>query len=808
MRWFYLRGPFTRDTALTDAPKPGAATRFCAADSAALEAAYQERRAAIDAAWWAEAASLSADAPGGAAATPDPLAAAAGVPAGDWGAHFVDGGGSGSCAGGVVVRSGAWEVDIDGRRMAACYAPLPPSRVRRGTWFLEVGSTWSPLAETVADEIETAWAAAPWRARGGGGARAAVALATPARDARGATVLFVAPDEAYLVRGGGWGGGSVTPPTPGGRAPGPRLRRGYCDPPSLTADPSVSHRDEPVDDAAATAPVAALVLAVHGIGQTLASSSIADDAASLARVVATGVSEDAATATPPASPARTAATASPSRAAAASSRPPRPPRPPTDRVAVVPVQWRKHLALDVDAVARSAAPATLGAIRGALHATAVEVLLYMTPLHAQDMVDSLVASLNAQWSRFAARHPDFDGPVAIVAHSLGSLLCFDVLTAQPAALARLTGRVVGDGGGGGGGSTTITTTHLPPDLTDLGAVVAPGSTPAERALQAEVAALRAQVSALRARGRGGGDTHQQPPAAAAAAGEPGGSPGALTVPPLSFDVATFISVGSPLGMFLALRGVDPRAGRALGSPRAAPLAAAAAGASGDGLPAVARWFNIYHPYDPLAYRVEPLACEKPPRSVAVPRAAASVGVASAVRDAAGDAADALASGAAAAAGALAAGLRGLRRGAAAAAAAAGVRVERVPPAGGAAAAETPADDDTPSDLVHDATDSALPRVAGGAAPGGAATTTHKRGGTADGRLDFELATAPTEAAYLAALSAHFGYWASPDVGLFVARAVRGLDVRRGASAVGAAASAAVGAPPRTGSVRSHALAGV
>ena len=42
-----------------------------------------------------------------------------------------------------------------------------------------------------------------------------------------------------------------------------------------------------------------------------------------------------------------------------------------------------------------------------LHATAVEVLLYLTPLHCQDMFDSLTASLNLQFARFSARNPSF-----------------------------------------------------------------------------------------------------------------------------------------------------------------------------------------------------------------------------------------------------------------------------------------------------------------------------------------------------------------------------------------------------------------
>ena len=46
-------------------------------------------------------------------------------------------------------------------------------------------------------------------------------------------------------------------------------------------------------------------------------------------------------------------------------------------------------------------------LRSVLHATAIEVLLALTPRHLQDMMDSLLASLNAQHSKFMARHPTF-----------------------------------------------------------------------------------------------------------------------------------------------------------------------------------------------------------------------------------------------------------------------------------------------------------------------------------------------------------------------------------------------------------------
>ena len=48
------------------------------------------------------------------------------------------------------------------------------------------------------------------------------------------------------------------------------------------------------------------------------------------------------------------------------------------------------------------------------HATAVEVLLYLTPIHCQDMLDSLTTSMNATFSAFMKRNPAFK--VAFTSH--------------------------------------------------------------------------------------------------------------------------------------------------------------------------------------------------------------------------------------------------------------------------------------------------------------------------------------------------------------------------------------------------------
>ena len=46
-------------------------------------------------------------------------------------------------------------------------------------------------------------------------------------------------------------------------------------------------------------------------------------------------------------------------------------------------------------------------LRSMMHATAVEVLLYLTPAHCSAMLASLAEGMNRQYARFRLRHPDF-----------------------------------------------------------------------------------------------------------------------------------------------------------------------------------------------------------------------------------------------------------------------------------------------------------------------------------------------------------------------------------------------------------------
>ncbi|WVZ95480.1 hypothetical protein U9M48_041240 [Paspalum notatum var. saurae] len=70
---------------------------------------------------------------------------------------------------------------------------------------------------------------------------------------------------------------------------------------------------------------------------------------------------------------------------------------------------------------------------------------------------------------------------------------------------------------------------------------------------------------------------------------------------LNFNVDTFFAVGSPLGVFLSLRNVRIGIGKGQDYWQDENII--------EEMPCCRQMFNVFHPFDPVAYRVEPLVCE-------------------------------------------------------------------------------------------------------------------------------------------------------------------------------------------------------
>ncbi|VDO33198.1 unnamed protein product [Brugia timori] len=97
------------------------------------------------------------------------------------------------------------------------------------------------------------------------------------------------------------------------------------------------------------------------------------------------------------------------------------------RPMVLPVEWRAALILDGGITDYVTLP-KMSSMRNTLNSTAMDIMYYQSPLYRNEIMEGLIRSLNNVYSLFMENHPDFDGPISVYAHSLGSVMCYDLLT--------------------------------------------------------------------------------------------------------------------------------------------------------------------------------------------------------------------------------------------------------------------------------------------------------------------------------------------------------------------------------------------
>ncbi|KAM6954266.1 phospholipase DDHD1b [Aplochiton taeniatus] len=222
----------------------------------------------------------------------------------------------------------------------------------------------------------------------------------------------------------------------------------------------------------------------------------------------------------------------------------------TEHVEFLPVEWRSKLALDGDTV-DSITPDKVRGLRDMLNSSAMDIMYYSSPLYRDEITKGLTLELNRLYTLFCKRNPEFEesGKVSIVSHSLGCVITFDIMT----------------------GWDPVRCHHqVAPDPEETKT-----SWPSH-----EEQHLQEQLRLTRLRLRDFEDQFQ------------GLQMSSSTVPALKFKVENFFCMGSPLAVFLALRGIRP--GNNGTQDRILPKSICQ------------RLFNIFHPTDPVAYRLEPL----------------------------------------------------------------------------------------------------------------------------------------------------------------------------------------------------------
>uniref|UniRef100_A0A8B9L1J2 DDHD domain containing 1a n=1 Tax=Astyanax mexicanus TaxID=7994 RepID=A0A8B9L1J2_ASTMX len=223
-----------------------------------------------------------------------------------------------------------------------------------------------------------------------------------------------------------------------------------------------------------------------------------------------------------------------------------------EHVEFLPVEWRSKLALDGDTV-DSITPDKVRGLRDLLNSSAMDIMYYTSPLYRDEITKGLTQELNRLYALFCSRNPEFEekgGKVSIISHSLGCVIAYDIMTGwDPVRFCLLE--------------------QQEPDEEEM------------RWMSYEERHLLEQVHLTRQRLRELEDKLQ---------GLEASKP--LQLPALKFKVENYFCMGSPLAVFLALRGIRP--GSTGYQDHIMPKSICK------------RLFNIFHPTDPVAYRLEPL----------------------------------------------------------------------------------------------------------------------------------------------------------------------------------------------------------
>uniref|UniRef100_A0A182W2W5 DDHD domain-containing protein n=1 Tax=Anopheles minimus TaxID=112268 RepID=A0A182W2W5_9DIPT len=222
------------------------------------------------------------------------------------------------------------------------------------------------------------------------------------------------------------------------------------------------------------------------------------------------------------------------------------------RVEILPISWHDDLHSEesgVDEKLKSITLPSIPKLRHFTNDTLLDVLFYTSPMFCQSIIDAVGKSLNRLYALFCQRNPTFNGRVSLAGHSLGSLILFDLLCHQKRVEQK---------------QPSEPENSENPDDDSVSPLTPHHSVVKHRPL---VRKCSQQIN------------YEVGPAGT---GQP-----YITYPQLMFQPKMFFALGSPIGMFVTIRGID-----ALGLDFKLPTC--------DG------FFNIFHPYDPVAYRIEAL----------------------------------------------------------------------------------------------------------------------------------------------------------------------------------------------------------
>ncbi|KAF1437253.1 Phospholipase DDHD2, partial [Spheniscus demersus] len=279
------------------------------------------------------------------------------------------------------------------------------------------------------------------------------------------------------------------------------------------------------------------------------------------------------------------------------------------RVEFLPVNWHSSLhstGVDVD-LERITLP-SINRLRHFINDTILDVFFYNSSTYCQTIVDTVASEMNRLYQLFLQRNPLFKGGVSIAGHSLGSLILFDLLTNQKAAPeedehSEEGSRTTSSNRGTEEVKEILKKLELSEycdvfekekmdrqalflctekNLKEMGIPLGPRMKILHYISSKTEMQCRAEPGSPLQRDLDSTDDGRNCQYRDVGLGQV-----SANYPQLNYKPTIFFAFGSPIGMFLTVRGVK----------RINPNYS---------LPTCKGFFNIFHPFDPVAYRIEPM----------------------------------------------------------------------------------------------------------------------------------------------------------------------------------------------------------
>lgn len=205
------------------------------------------------------------------------------------------------------------------------------------------------------------------------------------------------------------------------------------------------------------------------------------------------------------------------------------------RCEFIPVYWHELLhgsETGIDQRLQSITLKTVPKLRQFVNDSLLDALFYTSPIYCQHIINTVSEEINRLYDLFITRNPYFRGTVSLSGHSLGSVILFDLLANQ-----------------NGAEETSLS----PSDESWLSA--------SQNKKMTDSVVYSARTLSY---------------------GQEG-----IKYPRLKFRTDCFFALGSPISMFLTLRGITQIDEEFR-------------------FPDCSHVYNIFHPLDPIAYRIEPM----------------------------------------------------------------------------------------------------------------------------------------------------------------------------------------------------------